>query len=473
MKKILSALSAGALITGVAFADDLQGEFINFTLENPETYPGTVRTVQVYVPKAYSSARPACLTVMMDGLLNSGLKVMDELAEQGKMPLCISVGLISGKISDARENIVRYNRSNEFDRMDDRMARFIMDEVIPEVCKRTTSSGDRIAISPKAADHAIMGGSSGGIAAFNAAFQRPDLFSRVYCWVGTFVPFRGGDQFPGLVRKTEPRPIRVYLQDNDRDSWNLTFGSWYEYNRIMESALEFAGYEAAFHWDEGGHSGSNAVKLFPDALQFIWDGWPQAPSRGKTENGTLNAVLDSESDWTELNVDIPENAYLAPYSPQEVLICGLKEAKTVSPSGKTATGLKTPVFDPYEAIYPGGAYVAIADPLSNWVKTAILGEDGSRDFEQEFYWLHCNGGQIAFDSEGYLYVATKMGVQLCDQNGRVRAILPLPYGEASSLAFADNNIFVISNNRLFVRKLLRSGVADAFKTPAPKSEGQG
>lgn len=60
--------------------------------------------------------------------------------------------------------------------MDDRMARFIMDEVVPEVCKRTTANGDRIVISARAEDHAIMGGSSGGITSFNAAFQRPDLF---------------------------------------------------------------------------------------------------------------------------------------------------------------------------------------------------------------------------------------------------------------------------------------------------------
>lgn len=473
MKKFLCTLLTGILAAAVSIAAEPEGEFINFKLENSDIYPGTVRTVQVYVPKAYSPATPACLTVMMDGLQNSGLRIMDELAEQGKMPICISVGLISGRITDSNGNVVRYNRSNEFDRMDDRMARFIMEEVVPEVCKRTTSKGDRIVISARAEDHAIMGGSSGGITSFNAAFQRPDLFSRVYCWVGTFVPFRGGDQYPGLIRKTEPRPIRVYLQDNDEDSWNLTFGSWYEYNRIMESALKFAGYEAAFHWDKGGHDGRNAMNIFPEAMQFIWDGWPNAPGKGTSANGTLNAVLDSGSDWTEVHTELPQNAYLAPYSQQEVLICGLRDASAIDREGKLKTGFRTPTFDPYEAVYPGGAYVATADPLSNWVSTAILKEDGSREYEQEFYWLHCNGGQIAFDTAGYLYVATRMGVQLCDHNGRVRAILPLPSGEVTSLAFAGNDLFVISGGRLFVRRLLRPGVADAFSTPAPKSEGQG
>lgn len=449
------------------------GETLKFELSDSKVYPGTSRTIQVYVPKAYTPDKPACLTVMMDGLINRSLEVMDELTEAGEMPLNIVVGLYSGRVFNENGDVVRYNRSNEFDRTDARMAEFLETEVIPAVCRLKTSGGDRIVLSEKAGDHAIMGGSSGGIVSFNAAFKRPDLFSRVYCWVGTFVPFRGGDQYPGIVRKTEPRPVRVYLQDNDEDSWNLTFGSWYEYNRIMESALKFAGYEAEFHWDKGGHSGTNAIEIFAEAMKWLWAGWPAAPLKGHSQNGTLNAVLDPASDWTEIDTTVSEGTFLEPCSEDKVLLCIGEKTYEFDRNGIGSEAVGQPEYDRYSAVYPGGAYIATADPSSNWVKSEILAADGSRRYAQDFYWLHCNGGQIAFDNAGYLYVATEIGVQLCDQNGRVRAILPLPSGPVTSLAFAGNSLYVISGGKVFVRNLLRPGVLDAFKAAVPKSEGQG
>ena len=471
MKRILFSLCLCLMATGLAAAQS--GETIKFELTGSKIYPGTAHTIQVYIPKGYSPEKPACLTVMMDGLINRALESMDELTAKGEMPLNIVIGLVSGIVRDAQGNVVRYNRSNEFDRTDARMAEFLEKEVIPAVCRYKTADGYPIVISDKASDHAIMGGSSGGIVSFNAAWLRPDLFSRVYCWVGTFVPFRGGDQYPGIVRKTEPRPIRVYLQDNDEDSWNLTFGSWYEYNRIMESALKFAGCDAAFHWDKGGHSGTNAIGIFSEVMKWLWAGWPEAPVKGKTQNGTLNAVLDPSCDWQMLPTAISEGDYLRPLSEDAVALCHGRKVLPVASDGTLLKACKAPAYDRYSAVYPGGAYIATADPSTNWVKSEILAGDGKRNYAQDFYWLHCNGGQIAFDEAGYLYVATAMGVQLCDQNGRVRAILPLPSGPVSSLAFAGRKLYVISGGHLFVRTLLRSGVLDAFKAETPTSEGQG
>ena len=72
-------------------------------------------------------------------------------------------------------------------------------------------------LSTSGNDRCIAGGSSGGIAAFNAAWERPDAFSRVYANSGSFVAFRGGHEFPTLVRKFEAKPIRAYLTTGMRD----------------------------------------------------------------------------------------------------------------------------------------------------------------------------------------------------------------------------------------------------------------
>ena len=151
-------------------------------------------------------------------------------------------------------------------------------------------------MSPIAAeDHAAIGASSGGIAAFNLAWERPDLFRRVYSIIGTFVPFRNGDQFPAIIRKTEPKPIRVFFQDNTEDSWNPLFGSWYDYNRLMVSAMEFAGYEVDYRWDEGKHNANNGNALLEPVLQWLWKDWPEGPSKGTSKNRTLEQILEADA----------------------------------------------------------------------------------------------------------------------------------------------------------------------------------
>jgi sugar lactone lactonase YvrE len=125
--------------------------------------------------------------------------------------------------------------------------------------------------------------------------------------------------------------------------------------------------------------------------------------------------------------------------------------------------------NPYEALYPGGGHTAVREEGSNWVWQYINMPDGKPAHVQEFYYLYSDAGQILFDAKGYLYVATAVGIQICDQNGRVRAILSLPSGSVESIAFAGNNLFAIAGGKLYVRRLLRSGTHQG----TPKSEGQG
>lgn len=447
-----------------------RGEMIDFEMTNSKIYPGTARKITIYVPKEYDGTKPACLLVRLDKGEELVADHIDALISEGAMPVTIGVIVRPGQIRNEKGEVVRYNRSNEFDRMDGRFAQFLETEVLPAVCRQKSRDGRAIKISDRATDRAINGSSSGGICAFNVAWQRPDLFSRVYTSCGTFVSFRGGDQYSALVRKCEPRPIRVFLQDNDKDTWNPLFGSWFEYNELMLSALQFAGYDVRHSWNEGGHSSKNANKIFGEVMRWLWAGWPELPPKGVSQSKTLASMLIEGEEWRCIAENIADGAMLHPYSDERVVMQWGRRKEFVLPDGSRSQARgKIVLSDPYVALYPGGAHTAKRVEGSNWVWDYINMPDGSLAYGQQFYHLYADAGQILYDASGYLYVASKVGIQVCDQNGRVRTILSLPNGEVQSIAFAGNNLFAVSGSRLYVRKLLRSGRHDGV----PKSEKQG
>ena len=190
-----------------------QGEVLHFTLDDSKIYPGTQREYWVYVPAQYDPAQPACLFFDLDGVQFNAPVVFDNLIHKKEIPVTIGVFVGSGTVIDSAGFPVRYNRSFEFDAVNDDFVRFIETELLPDVELKKASDGRPIRISKNGKDRAIAGCSSGGIGAFTAAWERPDLFSRVYSCIGTFVGMRGGDRYPVLIRKTEPKPIRVFLQD--------------------------------------------------------------------------------------------------------------------------------------------------------------------------------------------------------------------------------------------------------------------
>jgi len=231
-----------------------------------------VRDYWVYVPAQYDPAKAAALLVVQDGLRRAEEwrlpTVLDNLIHGGEVPVTIGVFVDHGIVPPPREGAQpRFNRSFEYDSMGDRYARFLLEELLPEVEKRYTLSAD-----PN--DRAIAGASSGGICAFTVAWERPDAFRRVLSTIGTYVGLRGGDEYPTLVRKTEPKPIRVFLEDGDRDL-NIYAGDWWVANQDMLSALEYAGYDVSHSWGPGGrHSGAHAAQILPDALRWLWRDYP-------------------------------------------------------------------------------------------------------------------------------------------------------------------------------------------------------
>ncbi|MBO5875794.1 MAG: hypothetical protein J6Q20_04660 [Alistipes sp.] len=446
------------------------GEMLTLKMHDSKIYPGTEREVKIYIPRQYDASTPAALILGTDSQEKVLAECIDSLVTEGAMPVAIAVVVRPGRIHNAKGEVVRYNRSNEYDRMDGRFARFIEEEVLPQVEKMRCSDGRAITISKEPSMRAITGSSSGGICAFNTAWQRPDMFARVYAMCGTFVPFRGGDQYPALVRKSEPRALRIFLQDNDKDTWNPLFGSWFEYNTLMLSALQFAGYDVRHQWDKGGHSGNNGRLIMTKVMRWLWHDWQSGVKVGTSENKSLNDIIIPNEGWHCIAESIAEGGMLHPYNEEQVILRSGKRNSAISTSGyRSKIKGRVALSDPYKALYPGGAHTAVRCEGSNWVWQYINTADGNLAHGQEFYYLYTDAGQIIFDAQGYLYVATSVGIQICDQNGRVRAILSLPGGSVESIAFAGNNLFAISGGKLYVRKLLRSGTHQG----TPKSEGQG
>lgn len=433
------------------------GETITFTMENSKIYAGTSREITVYVPKEYTGKEPACLLVCLDGVLFNAITVMQNLIRSGEMPVTIGLFVQPGVIyarSGAQKRVQRYNRSNEFDRVDGTFARFLEEEVLPLVATLKCSGGQPILISSNPNNRAITGASSGAICAFSAAWFRPDLFRRVYSSVGTFVAMRGGNQYPWIIRKTEPKPLRIYLQDGVNDAWNPLFGEWWEANQLMESALDFAGYELFFKWDRGGHSIKHGTALFPDAMRWLWRGWPAAVECGSSRNDMLQALL-------------PEQQAAQRSQPWQRYSLTAEERVLYKEACKS----------PMEAISPGGWSKAVAQKGSMWIYSYTANNPGSPDTEWEngleFYYLHSAPNQIAFDTEGNLYVASEIGIQVCDHNGRVRAILNGPKGSVERMLFIGNRLIVESGGELFCRELRAAGSRNPFEEQLPKSQGQG
>jgi len=233
-------------------------------------FPGTERDWWIYVPAQYEAKTPACVMIFQDGVWYRDPKgsfraptVFDNLIHKKKMPVTIGIFLNPGTIPGSdKGKKARSNRSFEYDRLSDQYAIFLEKEILPEV-------GKKYKLRQDAAGRAICGISSGGICAFTAAWERPDLFSKVLSHVGSFTNIRGGDVYPSLIRKTEPKPIRVFLQDGSGDLDNL-HGSWPLANQSMAVALKLMKYDYRFEFGDGGHNGKHGGAILPESLTWLW-----------------------------------------------------------------------------------------------------------------------------------------------------------------------------------------------------------
>src|SRR5665213_1349877 len=567
-------------------ADVPTGKVFQFPLDGSKFFPGTQRTLQVYVPAQYTADRAACVLVALDHLSGTLPIVLDNLIHTKEMPVTIAIGLSPGDIASAEPpQNPRFNRSFEFDSLSDVLADFLLQEVFQSAEKKMTPDGLPIRLSNDPNDRGVMGGSTGGIGSFTVAWQRPDAFRRVYSMIGTFVGMRGGDLYPVLVRKTEPKPLRVFLQDGSKDGWpgGLEFGDWWMSNQEMERALTFSGYEANHAWGVLGHEGTHGESILPDVMRWLWKDWPNPVQAGSSKNSMMQAVLQPKENWeTALAqssspvtaasavsvyaspsvVDSHSTAaalasdadgrvyvqdassgkiyridadgttkpyaavspgnnaiafgadgrlYVAEAAKARILSCNEKGhvavvAESVRGCGLTAThngnvyvtecndgvtsskdgsadagkvwlirpdGAKSVVAAGLNgptgiALTPDGLWLCVAESKGHHGYSYQVKPNGELQYGEPYYWFHVPDtandsgvGQVCMDRMGSAYAATRMGVQIFDRNGRVRAILPVAGSQLAGICFGGpdmQTLYVSTGNRVYRRRVKTVGM---------------
>ncbi|MEP6670539.1 MAG: SMP-30/gluconolactonase/LRE family protein [Chthoniobacter sp.] len=537
-----------------------KGELIKFDFAQSKIFPGTTREVTIYVPKQYDGTKPACVYVNQDGVQWGAPVVFDNLIAKGDIPVTIGVFSKPGvvKALDGKAALDRFNRSYEYDGMGDGYARFVLDELLPAVEQKTTSDGHKILLSKNGNDRAIGGSSSGAICAFIAAWERPDAFTRVFTSVCTMVGLRGANVYPTLVRKYEPKPIRVFQVDGSNDN-NIYGGDWWMANQELERSLTFAGYEHEHVWGEGGHSGKQGTALFPDVMRFLWKGWPTPVKAGEGspqlkeilipgegwqqvwEGGKFTEGMSSNAKGEVFFTDVPNSKtykialdgkitefiadshkglgqafgpdgklYAVAGGAQQIVAYDENaQAKTIAegfrgndlvvlhngnvyvtepgwdgtkpsnvwlikPDGTKSvvdTGLK---FSNGITVSPDQSLLYVADSRSHWVYSYQIQPDGLLNDKQRYYHLHMpdtaddsGADGMEVDSAGRLYVATRLGLQVCDQAGRVNCIIPTPNGKVSNVVFggADfDTLYVSAGDKIYKRKV-HAKAAPSFAAP--------
>ena len=532
------------------------GEIRRGIFKDSAIFPGTTRDYAVYVPAQYDGKKPAALMVFQDGIsyLKTVPIALDNLIHAGDMPITIGLFVNPGVVPELDESsLARYNRSFEYDATDDRYARFLLEEMIPMALGELNITKDPNLRS-------LCGSSSGGIAAFVAAWNRPDQFRRIYTTVGTFVGLRGGNELPVLVRKTEPKPLRIFLQDG-RNDLDIYCGSWWVANQDMLSSLTWAGYEVNHEWGEGGHNRKHGNAIFPDVMRWLWKGWDEdstvrthldkskgravdfledgnewelvSEGHGFTEGPAINA--DGELFFTDLQ---GSKIWRIGQDGKEVLFqadTGSTNGLAFAPDGKTLYGCQrvpgrlvswnidsgemtvhAEKVRPNDVVVAHDGTVYFTDPGKKTVWVIVPGEeakvasnefsgvngvvlspdqslvyaadyggrfvwsgqrkaDGMLAFVQPHFHLHIPPGSVdvkshadgmAVSNDGWLLVATQMGIQICDQLGRVHLIIPSPVGERypSNVTFNGKTLYATCGDKVFCRAVKLEG-AQAWAAP--------
>jgi enterochelin esterase-like enzyme/sugar lactone lactonase YvrE len=477
------------------------GEIKQFQFTQSAIFPGTVREVTVFIPAQYDGTKPACVYVKTDGYNPREKALLEEMMAAGEMPVTVGVFVRPGDLpAPVKGTLGRRNRDFEYDAVNDNHVRFVTEELLPYIEReyglRLSHSGN---------DRCMSGGSSGGIAAFNAAWQRPEEFSRVYAASGSFVAFRGGHEFPTMVRKYEAKPIRAFLTTATHDMENAA-GDWYLVDQEMDKALKFSGYDYVFRTIEGRHV-AGYMENFREAMAYLWKGWPEPVKAGPSAPRAQDVLVPGEN-WRRVEGQFSAARAAAVNARGEVYMieadrierigvdgkilefakAGDANGITVGPDGTVYTvSESTGRLTAYDAagkakvvmekapghsivaMPEGGLYVTrgeevwrlkdgkaervgaglkratglayrpdrwllnVGDGASRWAHSFQIGEDGTLRNGERYFWLHVDDSDddagvegMCYALEGQMFVATRIGIQVCADDGPAQVILPMP-----------------------------------------------
>lgn len=543
-------------------------------------YPGTPHDFAVYVPAQYNATQATPFMIFLDG---SGFlsdkerapTVFDNLIAKHELPPMIAIFIDPGvlpALSESAQN--RYERVFEYDSVSDRFSRFLLEELIPTVAKsyHLSSTPD---------DRGLCGVSTGAVGAFMAAWHRPDQFHRVLSFIGTYVAMKGADTLPALVRKTEPKPIRIFMQDGKNDHivpaepyGTFYAGSWPINNQVMYEALEYAGYDAKLVMGEEAHNMKQGAAILPDALRWLWRGFPRGivvheppgmHQPGWDPRAKVYSLVNLNEPWEQVDIGnhsatrltadkngsvffadsltgqiqrIDENrkiTTLHDHLPAAALAAGADGnlyaadpahhrivsfnpeggekivARNVDADALAVTAHNTLYFadrknkligyldtdGKVHVVYHSGeigqpsaltlspdeAMLVVTDAEGRFSWSFQIAQDGSLVNGEPYYrlempeqfsrpdWLSGVSG-VTEDTAGTVYFATPLGIQVCEANGRLAAILnPPEYGTLSNLVFGGKDrdwLYVTENGKLFRRHTRVKGVAPGSPEKPPK-----
>ncbi len=270
-----------------------QGKVIGPLTLPSNVFTNTTRHYWIYVPAQYDAVKPAALMIFQDGhafLARDGAyratHVFDNLIYRREMPVTIGVFINPGRRPDQQESSAAdwgdriNNRPTEYNELNDNYTKMIVNELLPALKKDYN-------ISDRPEDRGIGGASSGAICAFTVAWHRPDQFGKVLSTIGSYTNLRpnspqNGSQYPELIRNSERKPIRIFLQDGMNDNRGRGRGGgydpkrdWYTQNRLMVEALEEKGYDVNYVWGIGTHSNKQGGAMLPEMLRWLWRDYPR------------------------------------------------------------------------------------------------------------------------------------------------------------------------------------------------------
>ena len=272
-----------------------------------QAYPGTQHTYWVYVPAQYDSSVAASLMVLNDGQAFKNMEgdvrapnVFDNLIYRREIPVMLAVFINPGRTPEQPEPTPQEwgdrttNRPTEYNTLDDKYARVIVDELLPALNKEYN-----IAKDPER--RGIGGASSGAIAAFTVAWERPNEFRKVLSIVGSFTNLRGGHAYTDIVRKSEKKPIRIFLQDGRNDNRIGRNGQydetrdWFLQNVRLMQALTEKGFDVNYTWGIGRHGQKQGGAIFPDMMRWLWRDQPVSTDVNDAVERSFNKPVEKKA----------------------------------------------------------------------------------------------------------------------------------------------------------------------------------